>query len=805
MHLIRKFRLSKWHVKALVLLGLALLVPVLFFGFLFVTSWVKWDREKSDLVRNVDAYYRHMVQVESRLTSLALTSVPTRIYDRSGNLIGEFSPEKRELVPGRRIPKLLKQAILAMEDTDFFHHNGINIKRIFSALIENLTGGRTVGGSTITQQLAKLLFTNRERSLERKMFEFFGAKELESRFSKNDILLMYLNTVYFGHAAYGVQAAARLYFQKPVELLDPYECALLAGLIPRPEAYSPINNIDQAKRKHIQTLNRMVALGFVRSSVLNEGFEKFWADLEQKLKSPSVSYWNMTKNEAPYFIEFVRQRLQQYFKDDEIIRGGLEVHTTLDLALQKNAEKAVINGLVRVEDAKEKYIARWLKTEQSRFEQRYKRLTDAKKRDEALQAWTRQRKAYLEERQKPIEAALVGMDANNGYVLSMVGGRNYTFDNQLNRAVFSKRQFGSAMKPVIYATALENKTITASTIIPDRRRDYLDHGRHWSPKNYGGIYFGDITVRRALAMSANTVAVETIHRLGPDKVAAKLERVFFNKRGFPPILSLPLGSVELSTIDAARIYCAFASGGYRVKPLFIRSIVRVTHEDGAVKRTTLYNFEDSQPVVPPISGGGDSLPDTLTFDNDNALGKSDSSLVFDPRAVYITTQMMRDVLSPRGTAGYARAVTGFSLNAAGKSGTSDNLRDAWFCGFVKRTVAAVWVGYDSDKTPLPEDMTGGSAAGPIWADYMHRSFWNSDQYAFPRPDGVTTQLICRDSGLLATSACTNTFSEFFIAGTEPVENCQLPHGSASTNSVFSNQSQPGTGGRVTNRVRIATN
>ena len=793
MRLFRRIRQAKWYTKVAIILSVLLAVPVMLVGFLVFTSYLKWDREREDLIRNVEKYRKYIVQVDYRNAMRKQTVVPTTVYDRYGKVIGVFSPEKREYVPRHRIPKLLKQAVIAMEDTEFYNHNGINIKRTLKAILNYFLGGRKMGGSTITQQLAKLLFTNREYSPERKIFEFFGAKELESRFSKNDILLIYLNEVYFGHATYGVQAAAKFYFQKPVQMLDPYECALLAGLIPRPEAYSPIRNIDAAKRKHLQTLNRMVKLGYVRASVLNRGFEKFWMKLEEKLKSPNVSFWNMRKNEAPYFIEFIRQKLQKYFKDEEIIKGGLAVYTTLDVNMQKNAEKAVRKGLTAVEDARDKEIKRWLKRQTRIFEYRYKKAKGKKRKAALLAKWRQKKKKYLFSRRKPIHGALVSMDASNGYVLAMVGGKNFRFDRQQNYAIKANRQFGSAMKPIVYATALENKTITAATIIPDKRRTYMDHGKPWSPKNYDNVYLGDVTIRKALARSLNTVAVETIVRLGPEKVAAKLGRIFFGKKGFSPIPSLPLGSVELTPMGAARVYCALASGGYRVKPLFIRSIHKIKLEDGKKKHKVLYNFESSQPVIAPIkSSTGNSLPDTLSFDNDNALGKSDSNLVFDPRAVYITTQMMRDVLSARGTAGYARNVTGFRLNAAGKSGTSDKLRDAWFCGYVKRTVAAVWVGYASDTTPLPKNMTGGSAAGPIWAQFMHRTFWNSDQYAFPRPDGIVSKLICRDSGKLATYSCTNTYNEYFISGSEPFESCGIYHGESSsspTNSTATNRRQ----------------
>jgi len=801
MRLFRQILQARWYIKIILFLSLVLLVPVMLVGFLVFTSYLKWDREREDLIRNVEKYKRYIVQVDRRKAVRKQKSVPTTVYDRYGRVIGVFSPEKREYVPGHRIPKLLKQAVIAMEDTEFYNHNGINIKRVLNAAREYFIGGRKMGGSTITQQLAKLLFTNRDISLARKIFEFFGAKELESRFSKNEILLIYLNEVYFGHATYGVQAASRFYFQKPAQMLDPYESALLAGLIPRPEAYSPIRNIDAAKRKHLQTLNRMVKLGYVRPSVLNRSFETFWRKLEQKLKSPNVSFWNMSKNEAPYFIEFIRQKLQKYFKDEEIIKGGLAVYTTLDVNMQKNAETAVRKGLSVIEDARDKEIKRWLKTETRGFRYRYRRIKDKKKKDRFLNSWMLKKEKYLKERRKPIHGALVSMDASSGYVLAMVGGKNFRFDRQQNYAIKANRQFGSAMKPIVYATALENNTITASTVIQDKRREYMDHGEPWSPKNYDDIYAGDITIRKALSMSINTVAVETISRLGPEKVAVRLGRIFFGKKSFPPILSLPLGSVELTPIGAARVYCTLASGGYRVKPLFIRSIHRVTLEDGKKQRKLLYNFESSQPIVAPISKTStSSLPNTLSFDNDNALFRSDSNLVLDPRAVYITTQMMRDVLSSRGTAGYARNVSGLRLNAAGKSGTSDKLRDAWFCGYVKRTVAAVWVGYDSDTTPLPENMTGGSAAGPIWASFMHRTFWNSDQYTFPRPDGITTQLVCGESGKLAAYSCTNTYNEYYISGSEPFDACGIYHGesSFSTNSIATN-SGLGPSGAATNR------
>jgi membrane carboxypeptidase/penicillin-binding protein len=259
--------------------------------------------------------------------------------------------------------------------------------------------------------------------------------------------------------------------------------------------------------------------------------------------------------------------------------------------------------------------------------------------------------------------------------------------------------------------------------------------------------------------SINTVAVATISNLGPGEVALRLRKTFFNKQDFPAILSLPLGSVELSTLDAARIYSVFASGGYRTKPLFIRSIL-----DNEGK--TLYNFETGVAVKRGREGKM-VLPDTLNFDDDNAALRE---LVLDPGAVFIITDMMRDVLL-RGTGTYARAKGGLAINAAAKSGTSDNNRDAWFSGFVRNTVAAVWVGFDDDKTQLPSTMTGGIAAGPIWGRFMAACFWGAEPYSFPRPPNVITREICRETGGLAMTSCPDTYAEYFLEDLEPEEAC----------------------------------
>ena len=784
MRILKRLIVAKWYVKLVAVFAGLLLIPVILMSFLFTTSYLRWGREKQDLLSNVRKYHQYIIDAERRKKKIKISqSKPTRIFDRYNRLIGEFMTEKKEVVPFKDIKKLLVRAILAMEDTEFYVHNGVNIQRTARAVINNLIGRSRGGGSTITQQLAKILFTNRERTIHRKIFEFFGAKELESRYSKNDILLMYLNTVYFGNGAWGVEAASRLYFNKSVRILDVYECALLAGLLSRPESYSPLNDKDAAKRKHIQALSRMVKLGYAKASVLGSGFERFWEELEKKLSSPNVSFWKMRVNKAPYFIEFIRQRLKRYFKEDEIIRGGLRVYTTIDASMQKIARKAVQRGLARVELAKQKDIKEWLFKNRKRISRMIKKATPDEKQ-QILAIWDQKRASYLNEHSKPIEGALVSIDSSNGYILAMIGGRNYTFDNELNRAINSSRQFGSAMKPIVYTSAIENKVVTAATVINDKRRKYDDHGKVWSPKNYDRQYFGNVSIRKALILSINTVAVETIYRLGARKVAASLEKIFYHKRGFPPILSLPLGSVAISPLDGARIYSTLASGGYRVKPLFIR---RIINKKGVI----LYDFETSKRTIKPISQSPDNtqkLPDTLKFADE--LSKKDSSttsLVFDPRAVYIVTDMMRDVFSPKGTGYYARLVNQFHINAAGKSGTSDNGRDAWFAGFVKNVAAVVWVGYDNDKTPLPKNQTGGVSAGPIWTEFMKNTFWDIGNYNFKRPAGVVDKTLCRQTSLINNSNCTNTYTEYFIDGTEITDTCTSNHGfqSLQTNTLIS--------------------
>lgn len=775
MHPIKRFRVAKWYVKALVILILILMIPAMFLGFLFVTTWFRWQSEREDLVSNVERYNRFIKAAEQGRSKVVMRGDgkrgvgPTRIYDRHGTLIGEFLTEQREVVPYNTIPELLKKAIIAMEDTEFWRHNGINLRRMLHALYKTLIGHRTMGGSTITQQLAKLLFTHRQRTIQRKMFEFFGAKYLEGRFKKRDILTMYLNTVYFGFGAWGVEPASRLYFNKSVRMLNVYESALLAGILSRPGDYSPMKDINAAKRKHIQALSRMIQLGYVPRTVLNEDFERFWADLEQKLSSPSISIWRMKVNKAPYFIEFVRQQLRRYFKDDEIFQGGLKVYTTLDLSMQNNAREAVQNGLTRVENEKEKDIKNWLNREKRQLEFKLKKVTDPLKKNKLLDEFNKRRKEFLEKHSKPIEGALVSMDASNGYVLSMIGGKSFTHHDYWNRAIKAQRQFGSSMKPAVYATAIEQGVVTPSTVIDDRRRYYNDHGRVWSPHNFGHTRFGKITIRKALAFSVNTVAVETVFRLGPAKVAAKLNKIFFYKRHFPAILSLPLGSVELSPLEGAQIFACLASGGYRVKPLFIRRILDSENK-------VLYDFETAQAIHrAPYRNpqDNDSLPDTLRFDDDNALRRSDTSLVFDPRAVYLVTSMMQDVMN-FGTGAYARNAARFYLNCAGKSGTSDKVRDAWFSGFVRNVVAVVWVGFDDDKTSLPRNMTGGIAAGPIWAEFMKRSQWAAGAYTFPRPGGLVERSVCKESGLLANENCPSVKKGLFLEGKLP-DFCQLPH------------------------------
>lgn len=602
---------------------------------------------------------------------LASDSDPSRVTAQNGEVIGDLvsAGVMRREASLREIPQYLQEATIAVEDSSFYQHRGLNIKGIIRALFADIRARHIVqGGSTITQQLAKNLFLNGDRTLWRKAREAVYALQLELHYSKQRILDDYLNAIYYGDGATGVATAALYYFGKPVQSLDLAESALLAGLPKGPSIYSPFVNYSTAKNRQWQVLQAMVRSRFLTASAAHAAYA---APLHFAHHSTAEAF-------APYFADAVASAAEEqlHLSRDELYRGGLSIHTTLNMTLQKALDQA---------------IARYIP------------------------------------RSSGLQTAAVVMDPRTGNIEAYSGGVNYRF-SPYDRAT-AMRQPGSAFKPFVYAAALDRGYTAAMHMKSEPTTFIYDRYHRYTVHNFGDDYaYTQIDMKQAIAHSDNVFAVSANLALGPKTVVQEAER-FGLPTNMKPYPSLALGVFPVSTLQLARAYSVFASGGYLSTPHFIES----------VQDASGHNVYREQ---------------------------TNSLLVESPATCYILTDMLQSVMRPGGT-GYrvARSIPG---PVAAKTGTTDT--DAWIVGYTPKTVCAVWIGYDRMK---PISGVESHIAAPIFADVMKAAYTVQPQGTFRQPGNVATVAIDPENGQRATAACPLQERDAFVAGTEPTQTCAL--------------------------------
>jgi penicillin-binding protein 1A len=572
-----------------------------------------------------------------RLLSSYAPTETSYIYDVKGKLLSSLHGEaNRRVVALNKISPNLKRAVLAIEDSHFYYHKGINPTSIGRAVIVNFkSGGVEEGASTLTMQLVKNIFLSHERTYSRKLAEGVLAIRVEQIFEKDEILEMYLNNIYWGHNNYGAETAAESYFNKSASQLTLAEASMMAGLIQAPEAFSPFNNYKLAKQRQALVLSRMRELGWITA-------EEEKTALNQKLALGKPTSWQGSK--LPYITDAVIQELNEKFGREMVLRGGMRVQTTVDYDMQKAAEANV--------------------------QQAYRNL--------------RGRGLYA----KNLQVSLVAVDPRTHFVKALVGGVDYK-RSQLNRAIQSRRQPGSAFKPFVYYTAFASGRFTPDSVVNDAPISIRDGSIYYRPKNYGGGFSGPTSLRMALIKSSNIPAVILGQRVGVEKVVEVARRLGF-KSPLIAVPSLPLGSVDVTPLEMAGAYATFASNGWHSDPTII---VRVTDSRGNVM-----------------------------FDN-----TPKPKLVLDPWATASLTSVLQGVISG-GTATSAQ----IGRPAAGKTGTTDSERNVWFVGYVPQLAAAVWIGDDSNRA-LGKGITGGHYAAPIWRNFMIQALKNEPVKYFPSP------------------------------------------------------------------------
>ena len=573
----------------------------------------------------------------------------SQIFDSKGKLITTLhSDENRLPIDINKVPQTMQDAFIAAEDARFYDHIGVDPRGIFRALWANLTHrGIAQGGSTITQQLAKNAFLTQEQTVKRKIQEAMLALELEHKYSKKEILEMYMNQIYFGQGAYGIQTAAKVYFDKDVEQLTLPQCAMIAGLPQSPNYYSPLNNLSAAKERQAIVLDQMVKYGYINTAEAAQAKE---ADLELSKKKQSAE-----NQDIAYFVDYVSQQIADKYGADALYKEGLKIYTTLDTDKQHSAQSAM------------------------------RHLPDNYTDSNGLT--------------QP-QGAIVSIDPKTGHILAMVGGRG---QDNFNRASMATRQPGSAFKPFVYLTALQHD-MSPGTVMVDKKISYGD----WSPKNSSNSYSGSMTLRQALANSVNTIAVQLCDRVGYDAVIANAEKLGITtlvKKGDTNDrnLAMALGGLTrgVTPLEMASAYGTFANKGVHIKPT---AIIKILDRNGNV-------LEDEKTNSPQ---------------KEQAISERD--------AYYMTSMLEAVIESGTGTA--AR----LGHPAAGKTGTTDDNKDAWFIGYTPDIVTAVWIGDDTGAHSLGE-VYGGTIPAEIWRDYMSEAV--SENHDFSVPSGVERQSSAR--------------------------------------------------------------
>ena len=679
--------------------------------------------------------------------------IPLRVFTADGALIGEFGEERRSFTPIREVPQLMKQAILAAEDERFYQHGGIDYMGVLRAAAGNLLAGHTrSGASTITMQVAKNFFLSSERTLSRKFNEALLSFKIEHNLSKDQILELYFNQIYLGQRAYGFTSAAQVYFGKPLNQLTPAEMAMLAGLPKAPSSYNPVVNPDRARLRQLYVLRRMNELKFITD------------DQYEAAKAEPLHLASRTEDfsvPAQYVAEMARQAMFERYKEAAYTEG-FRVITTLRADHQRWAFDALRSGLMEYDRrhgyrGPESYID--LKTlpagndRDEALDDALAAIRDSGKLQPAvvLEASPGAVRAYLrggktivlkghalsfaaralspkltpaqqirpgsvirvtqDEKENwsitqmpQVEGSFVSVDPKNGQILSLVGGFDFN-RNHYNRVTMAWRQPGSSFKPFIYSAGLE-RGFTPSTLINDAPLT-IDAssmgGQRWEPKNYDGKYAGMMTMRRALTLSKNLVSIRVLMASGADYTQQYIQRFGFGPKQHPAYLTMALGAGMVTPLGMAEGYSVFANGGWRVKPYYIDRI------------------EDSM---------GHVLARTApTVASENA------PQAIDPRNAFIMTSLMQDVVR-YGTA--ARAMQLGRTDLAGKTGTTNDSRDAWFAGFNPGLVGIAWVGFDNNKS-LGGGETGGGAALPIWMRYMEKALKGVPEIDVPVPEGVVTK------------------------------------------------------------------
>lgn len=741
------------------------------------------------------------------------TSLPTKLLDINGELITELaSEEKREIISIRDLPQCMLDALITREDRLFYSHHGYSVKALFRAVFGKLTGMSLGGGSTLTQQIAGTLFCDRtDMSIRRKLKELWWAIQMERRYTKDEILELYLNKIYFGGGTYGVSAASKYYFGHDATEITPAEAAILVIQLSNPAFYNPFEYPNRAMDRQKDVLNTMVSAGYISKEQADESFDDYWADFDYT-RTATAAVFNHDDN-APWFSEYVRRELGNLiYGTEDIYSSGFTVNTTLNLKNQAVAQD-VMDRYIRYanrtyqrltgERTNQAFSVYTPMTELLALTFNLNSLKVSEQRNEAISkaTYTSQinpvmdvmslmfgvdslklgivnkanQQAKVKVSKTTIEGTMIALENDTGYITSLVGGSKFDSENQFIRAVQAKLQPGSAFKPLYYSAAIDSRNFTPTSIISDTPVVFhTADGKPYIPQNFRGEWKGDVELWYALAHSMNIPSLKVLDGIGFEAginrsialLGIPKEEVPY--RGFVPGYPIGLGVCSVRPIELARAYSVFASGGKEVTPIAIRSV-----ED-----------KNGNVILNPEKEVRTALQ-----------AKGAAAQVISPQTAFVMTELLQNTVRSGTLAGPSsngnklryRDSNGrlYKIPAAGKTGTTQNWADAWAVGFTPYYTSVFWFGFDKPGQSLGLQLTGSTLSGYAWADYMKKVHKGLPMKEFSKPaTGVIEATVCSVSGGILTPECGNhKVTAWYLEGTQPTQVCSV-HSTANSSRTI---------------------
>lgn len=741
------------------------------------------------------------------------TSLPTKLLDINGELITELaSEEKREIISIRDLPQCMLDALITREDRLFYSHHGYSVKALFRAVFGKLTGMSLGGGSTLTQQIAGTLFCDRtDMSIRRKLKELWWAIQMERRYTKDEILELYLNKIYFGGGTYGVSAASKYYFGHDATEITPAEAAILVIQLSNPAFYNPFEYPNRAMDRQKDVLNTMVSAGYISKEQADESFDDYWADFDYT-RTATAAVFNHDDN-APWFSEYVRRELGNLiYGTEDIYSSGFTVNTTLNLKNQAVAQD-VMDRYIRYanrtyqrstgERTNQAFSVYTPMTELLALTFNLNSLKVSEQRNEAISkaTYTSQinpvmdvmslmfgvdslklgivnkanQQAKVKVSKTTIEGTMIALENDTGYITSLVGGSKFDSENQFIRAVQAKLQPGSAFKPLYYSAAIDSRNFTPTSIISDTPVVFhTADGKPYIPQNFLGEWKGDVELWYALAHSMNIPSLKVLDGIGFEAginrsialLGIPKEEVPY--RGFVPGYPIGLGVCSVRPIELARAYSVFASGGKEVTPIAIRSV-----ED-----------KNGNVILNPEKEVRTALQ-----------AKGAAAQVISPQTAFVMTELLQNTVRSGSLAGPSsngnklryRDSNGrlYKIPAAGKTGTTQNWADAWAVGFTPYYTSVFWFGFDKPGQSLGLQLTGSTLSGYAWADYMKKVHNGLPMKEFSKPaTGVIEATVCSVSGGILTPECGNhKVTAWYLEGTQPTQVCSV-HSTANSSRTI---------------------